>query len=101
MTLVKSPVASYENEFKRTEKEPKRTDEKGGHIHKSSLVPALPRAPHNQKCHEQTQHLIENKDSHFAEPSIWLKMGTLNVITQHVIDRQSLTARNGGEPVNQ
>jgi hypothetical protein len=40
----------------------------------------------NSKCYEQTQHVGENKDGVFEEPSIPLKTKALPSLTQHVID---------------
>jgi hypothetical protein len=40
-----------------------------------------------QKCYEQTQHLIENKEYEFWGPSMLLKISQLLMITQHVVDK--------------
>jgi hypothetical protein len=41
----------------------------------------------NAKYYEQTQHVAENKQSHFWEPSMLMKTRRLLVITQHVADK--------------
>ena len=52
--------------------------------------------PRDSKYYEQTQHLIENKEGHFREPSNLLKISFLAEITQQVFDDRQLSCKVSG-----
>ena len=50
-----------------------------------------------QKYYEQTQHVIENKESRFGEPSNLLKSNNLTLVTQQVYDNKIGYSYMGGQ----